>query len=97
MTEPIVGRGLKACKEDSGMGGVDQGALSKLWYTLCHKSNGLLLLPCHVPTITEADILAKVVGRKRSKLSPQAALSILEMRFDKESTRRISAAAAKEQ
>jgi hypothetical protein len=43
----------------------------------------------NVPTITEADILAKVLGRKRSKLAPQAALSILEMRFDKESTRRI--------
>jgi hypothetical protein len=39
--------------------------------------------------ITEADILNKVVAPKKADLSPEAARSLLELRFDPTTTKRI--------
>jgi len=41
------------------------------------------------PTITEADILAKVVVPDRGDLAPEVAHSLLKLQFDKDATRNI--------
>ena len=41
------------------------------------------------PTISEADILTKVVDPKKADLTPEAAKSFLGLRFDSATTRRI--------
>src|SRR5207302_991509 len=41
------------------------------------------------PTLTEADILAKVIGDDQPTLTPEAARSLLTLQFDKEATRDI--------
>ena len=40
-------------------------------------------------SISEADILTKVVGPERADLSAEAARSLLDLRFDSKTTRRI--------
>jgi hypothetical protein len=41
------------------------------------------------PTITEADILAEIIGPDHADLSPQAARSLLQLKFGKVSKNRI--------
>jgi hypothetical protein len=41
------------------------------------------------PTITEADILAEIIGPDHADLNPQAARSLLELKVGKDSEKRI--------
>jgi len=41
------------------------------------------------PSITEADILSKVVGPRNGDLNPEAARSFLDLRFDASATKAI--------